>query len=223
MECKNLFKEKLKILVADDHPIALNGVKTLLENWSGGLYIVEEACNGEEALEKIKKFMPNIIILDLTMPKLDGLETLKYIKKNFQTKVVILTMRDEISFIKAAQKLGADAYVLKISDSIELINAIQKVQAEEKYFCSKTIEILSKAAIDDGSFSKSKSLVSYLTPRELEIIKYIAQGMTSQQIAERLAISYFTVSQHRKNILAKLKLKTPAELTKFAIEYNLID
>lgn len=215
----------INLIIADDHPVVVEGIKLLLEKFAPFANIVGIANDGKELLEKIDKLKPDLAIIDLSMPELDGIDAIKRIKRYHpEIKIIVLTMRDELSYIKSAEKSGADGYVIKSVDSHELLSAIEKVNSGEKYYCSKTKEILSNhISIENISLSDKSKSDYYLTPRELEIIKLITKGFTSQQIAERLGISYFTVSQHRKNILSKLGLKSVVELTKFAIDNKLID
>ncbi len=215
--------KKIKILLADDHTILRDGLKTLLTTESN-YEIIGEADNGATALKLVEELNPDVLILDINMPQLNGLEVLKSIRqKKLPVRVLVLSMYEAERYILDSFSAGADGYLNKMANMSDFFDAINTI-AEGKQYVN---EIASKALLSDlrkestDNIKNEKGERVFLTFREIEIIKLIAKGMTSQEIADKLFISYFTVSKHRKNILHKLKMKNTAELVNYAITNNL--
>lgn len=209
----------LKILIADDHQVFIDGMSAMLSQVEG-LEIVGSANNGYELVERAAELKPDLVLTDIQMPVMDGIEaTAKIHKANPSIKVIALTMLNETMFIKKMLEAGASGYVIKTIDKQELIKAIHKVAAGEKHFGEEVISQLM------NNFSDKKSVanpISNLTKREKEILTLIARGLTDKEIAENVFLSPLTVTTHRKNILSKLGLKNKVELTKFAVENKLV-
>ncbi len=215
----------IRILIADDHPIFIDGIKSLLEGVPG-FNVVGEANNGLEVLTEIQKCWPDIILLDIKMPEMDGIEAMRIIKeKHPAIKVIMLTMHDEGRMIKELLEIGARGYILKNIGRDDLIKAIETVSGGKPYLDpavqEKMIASISNPA-EDYSSNESDELVDSITQREMEILQLIAVGMTSSEIAEKLFISKNTVETHRKNLLAKLKVKNTAALLKFAYNKGIV-
>jgi DNA-binding NarL/FixJ family response regulator len=207
----------IKILLADDHRVFIEGMRSLLKEVNG-FEVVGEAENGKILVEKALALKPDVVLTDVQMPEMDGIEATRLIKKQWpEVKIIVLTMLNESMFIKKMLEAGASGYLIKTVDKDELINAIKKVATGEKYFAA---DVTSKL-MNDFSAKPSTSTLDSLTKREKEILVLIAQGLTDKEIAEKVFLSALTVTTHRKNILSKLGLKNKVELTRFAMEHKL--
>lgn len=207
-------KTKKRILIADDHQIFLDGLKLIFSDQSQW-QIVAEANDGIQVLEFFKTIKIDLAIIDVNMPKPNGFEVCKYIKQHHPLcKIMILSMYGDEQFMQEFLRMGVDAYVLKNAGKVELIEAVQTILNNEKYIS----KALRQSNEQEDSFVKSLSL----TQREKEIITLLAKEKSSQEIADSLFISIYTVNTHRKNILHKLGIKNTAGLMKFASENNLV-
>ncbi len=205
-----------KILLVDDHKIVRDGIKSALASESS-FEVVGEASNGIEAVELTKKLSPNLIVMDINMPMMDGVEATKEIRKfNKNVKILILTMLEDEHYVLDALSSGINGYVFKMTGIDDFILSLKIISEGEDYFDSKVTKILLE------SREKSSVKKNELSSRELEILKLIAQGLTSKEIGEYLFISSHTVQKHRKNIIRKLNLHGTAELVKYSIENNLV-
>ncbi len=203
------------ILIADDHQLFLDGLKLIFSN-NDRYKIIAEANNGEDVLKALKTMPVDIAILDMNMPKPNGMELAKIIKKEYpDCKVIILSMYGEEAFMTESMKIGVSAYLLKNAGREELLLAISEVLRSNTYISK---ELRSTKELSSDHFVKSLSL----TKREIEIISLLAKEKSSQEIADELFLSIYTVNTHRKNILHKLGIKNSAGLVKFAIDNNLI-
>lgn len=207
--------ERMKILLVDDHTILLDGVKSLLTQ-EDDLVVVGQAASAEEALEFLKKNEVDLIITDYSMPGMDGLSLLNTVKRVAPTtKIIILSMHDEVHLVKEILKAGVNGYVLKNDTHKELLNAIHDVRRGKVYLSSDVNKMLitNLNNPDEGKL---------LTDREREILKLIAKEYTNKDIAEELFISERTVETHRKNIFKKTGTNSLVGLIKFAYANNLI-
>ncbi len=212
---------KIKIFIADDHAILRDGLKLVLKTDSS-LEIVGEADNGFKTLELVEQLNPDILILDINMPGLSGIEVTRKIRTtNNKMKILFLTMYEQDDIIVDAMLSGANGYLFKMADMDELITVIKKISIGEDYFNEKVSKIALKS-LQQTIHKTHEPKKPHLTSRETEILKLITKGLTSQQIAETLFISYFTVGKHRKNILEKLGQKNTAELVHYALKEGLI-
>lgn len=210
----------IRIIIADDHSIFIDGLKALLKE-AGGLEVAGQALNGQELLEQAEALHPDVVLTDIQMPLMNGIDATKEITKRFPgIKVIALTMMDEGIYIRKMLEAGASGYVLKTTDKDELIGIIRKVAAGEKHFSAEVTGLLINNF--SGRASASQSLAGTLTRREKEILALIAQGLTDKEIAEKVFLSPLTIITHRKNLLSKLGLKNKVELTRFAIENRLV-
>jgi len=218
--------ESIKLFVVDDHPIFIDGITGLLKD-TPGFSIIGTAQNGKELLEKIAKETPDIVLMDINMPEMDGIEATKQLKISYPAvKVIMLTMFNDIRFIKELLEIGAKGYILKNISRDDLIKAIETVSSGMPYLDSSVQEkvISNMQNQEDGEVDdkEADAMVQNITTRELEILQLIALGLTSQEISKKLFISKNTVETHRKNLLAKLNVKNTASLLKFAFRKGLV-
>lgn len=217
--------EKIKIFLVDDHKIVRDGIKSLISD-SPSIQIIGEASSGEELLEKLKILNPDIILLDINLPDTTGIELTKQItEENPSVKILILSMHMSEEFICNAIEAGAKGYLPKTTSQEELLNALNKINNGGEYYNNDVSEILLKSYIKktkNASKNKIDKQIT-LTKRETEILKYFAEGLTNQEIADQLFISIRTVESHKNNIMQKLEMKSTVELVKYAIRNNIID
>ena len=205
---------KTKILLVDDHAIVLDGLKSLLSKIEN-IEIAGVANNGDEGLEQLRKTKADLVITDLNMPGIDGLEFIKTIRNDFPpTKIIVLSLHDEPHFIRNIMKLRVQGYILKNDASSELVEAVERVLDGKTFFSSKINQVLMEQ-IDEPD--------KLLTDRELQIVKLIVQEFSNKQIAGQLFISERTVETHRKNIFRKTETNNIVGLIKFAYNNKLID
>ncbi len=210
----------INLLVADDHQIITDGLSKILEaeKTIGEIYT---ANNGREAVEKALLYDIDCVIMDINMPVLNGLEATKLIKKEKHfIKVIVVSMLCDASIVNKMLKAGADAFINKDTGKNELLKAITKVMQDEKYISPEISNNLFTHLTDRNVIDTE--IEKHLTPREIEIIHYIADGLTNHEIADKLFLSIVTVDTHRKNMLAKLHLKNTASLVKYAADHKLL-
>lgn len=214
--------KKIRIFIADDHPVFRNGIKSVL---SGSNYdVVGEADNGNTALKAITVMKPDIAILDITMPDLDGIAvTRRVVEEVPSTRVIILSMHADLNHPIDAFRAGALGYVLKDSEPGELLKAVERVSSGGKYASPAVTEELLNDFVDVIKKDQSSDPFDTLSGREKEILKHIADGSTSKEIAEKLFISLATVKSHRNNIMKKLKVNDMASLIKTAIKKGIVN
>lgn len=220
--------EKTRIVLIDDHQIVIDGLTSVLEEVEQ-YEIVGTANNGKDAIQLIRIAEPQLALMDIDMPIMNGISAATELKKNYpQVKIIILSLHNEKAIIQNLIQIGVDGYLLKNSNKDEMLNAIQQVLNGQKYFSSDVTLSLSGMApsssikltnTDPGNAEK----LSSLTERELEILKGIADGMSNREIGEQLFISQRTVDTHRQNIMKKLDVKKVVGLIKFAIKNGLIE
>lgn len=209
----------IKIMLADDHLLMREGIRKLLE-FDGTIKVVEEASDGEECIEKIKVSEPEVLLLDINMPKKNGIEVLKIIKdEKIDVKVLILTVHNEIEYLIKAVDIGVDGYILKDSESSELKKAIRAVNNGENYIQPKLIPALNNKLI---SRDIDKDKIDSLTGREIEVLIQVANGMFNKEIANTLNISERTVKNHISNIFKKIEVSDRTQAAVFAIKNDLI-
>ena len=207
--------KKIKVIIADDHPIFRKGILGILKD-ENSMEVIGEASNGKEALELIKKSLPDVVLLDVDMPELSGLETAKILHKEMpEIKTAILTMHKEKEYFKEAMDLNVKAFVLKDKISDDLIECIKSI-ASGNYYISPAI---SGYLVERKKESRNPE-IEKLTTAEKQVLLLLSQNKTSTQIANELFRSIRTIENHRSNITAKLKLKGPHALLLFAIEHK---
>lgn len=212
----------IKILIADDHPLIAEGIKNTFDNQED-YQVVAVVNNGEKAIEFISQHIVDIALLDINMPVMDGIECAKNITTDFKdVKVAMLSMYQESSIIKNLIDIGVKGYMLKTIPSDELLLAIKNIYNGKEYFNSDvTKALLSEDTTTFHKYKKTSPLVDELTSREKEIIKYISQGLTNNQIGEKIFISPRTVDTHRTNIMRKINVHNVASLIRFAFQNGL--
>ena len=204
-----------KILLADDHRIFRDGLRTLFQQ--AGDEIVAEAGDGLAAVELCARHHPDLVIMDVSMPGLNGIEALRRIKsKNPDTTVIMLSMHDDLQFIVESLRAGAAGYLLKESAFEELAMAIRTISTNGTYLSSTIADTVIRDYLAQRPKSQAKAF-SLLTPREREVLQLIAEGKTTKEIAGHLKLSAKTVETHRQQVMDKLGLHSIAQLTKFAI------
>jgi two-component system invasion response regulator UvrY len=209
----------IKVMIVDDHMIVREGLKQIITE-SSDIEVVDEASNGTEALDKVKRVECDVLLLDISMPGRSGLEILKELKNEAPAlSVLILTMHPEEQYAVRVLKAGASGYLTKESAPDELIDAIRKVSAGGKYISSTLAEKLAfNLEIDTG-----KPPHEILSDREFEVMCLIASGKTVTEIADEIVLSVKTISTYRSRILEKMRMKTNAELTYYSIKNQLVD
>jgi len=213
-------KTETRIVIADDHSIFRKGLKVVIEA-EKSLLVIAEAANGEEALRRIEEFRPDVAILDVDMPKADGFQVVKELRrKRIPTEVIFLTIHSEEDMFNEALRLGVKGYVLKDSSSTDILNAIHALRHGYHYTSPSITTHLIHRAERAASLDERIASVNDLTPSERRILQLIAEYKTSKQIAEQLCIHYRTVENHRTNICAKLSLRGSHALIKFALKHK---
>ncbi len=212
--------DSISILIADDHRIVREGIRTLLAN-EQDIKVIAEAENGRDALKLALEFEPDITIMDIGMPELNGIEAIKQIRKKMpNARIIVLSMHSEHEFIWKTFKAGAFAYLLKDCAAEELVTAIRRVNAGKKYIS----EDISEMVLQDFVESKWRDTETTYVPlsvREKEVLQLLSEGKSTKVVAETLFISNKTVESHRKNIMEKLQIFSLPELTKYAIRTGL--
>ena len=210
--------EPYHLILADDHRVLRLGMRTLLTR-TDEFQVVGEAGNGRELLELLEKHPCRLVILDLSMPEMDGLKALDIMRTRFpDIRVLVFSMHREREFFRTALARGVDGYILKDDDLEKIPVAVREIRAGRKFFSN---ELTSFIAEDYAVLHDTMSL-ELLTRREKEIMEMIARGLTNKEIAESLTISPRTVQTHRSNIMEKLDLKNTAELVKYAIDRGVV-
>jgi DNA-binding NarL/FixJ family response regulator len=213
---------KHKILIADDHAMVRDGVKNLVQQ-NKDLVVIGEARSGNETLELYDKLQPDLLIMDISMPDMNGMEVSRAIlARNPNANIVILSMYDDEDYISRCLEYGVKGYVVKNESGSELEYAIKSVLQGKNYFSRQAQDVIFKKYSQNVSKKKTNEDTVNLTKREVEIIKLIADGLTSQQMADRLFISPRTVETHRANVMKKLTVKNAIELVKKAQQLKLL-
>lgn len=217
-------KEKTKILLVDDHHLVRTGIANLLAG-EPDLEIIGEASNAGEMIDLLKQQEPDLAVLDIALPDMSGIELARQMAKEFpKVKVVFLSMYTSEEFVFNAINSGAKGYLPKNTSRSELLEAIRAVAKGEEYFAESISNTILKSYIKKAKSGNLEQLrdESLLSKRELEVLRLFAQGLTNQEIADKLFISIRTVESHKNHIMQRLELKTTVDLIKFAIRNNLV-
>ena len=214
--------EKSRIVLAEDHTILREGLRMLLSSHPD-LEVVGEAADGRDAIRCVEDVGPDLVLLDLSMPRMDGMDAIREIRKRSpQTKILALTVHKAEEYVLATLQAGADGYALKDATHAELLTAIRSVLAGKRYLSPGVSEKVIEGYLAGKKTQTTKSLWDSITPREREVLKLIAEGHKNKEIADILCISVKTVEKHRANIMEKLDLHNVSDLTAYAIARGIV-
>jgi DNA-binding NarL/FixJ family response regulator len=212
----------LRILIADDHAVVRTGLRTLLESHAGW-EVCGEAADGREAIEKAGKLKPDVAVIDIGMPLLNGVEVTRRIRTAApETQILILTMHESDNLVQQVVEAGARGYILKDDADRILIAAVDALRQHKPYFSTRVSSVVSSEDLSANPKAEPRAPRSRLTPREREILQLLAEGKSNKDVASLLGISVNTAEAHRANIMLKLDLHTVAELVLYAIRNNII-
>jgi len=214
--------QKIKVLIVDDHTLVRDGIRALLA-LVADVRVVGEAANGKEALEKVRKLAPDVVLMDLAMPIMSGLESTRRIRKRFPgTKVLALTQYEDREYIIPTIEAGARGFVSKTAAFTELASAIQAVYQGESFLSPIAAAAVVEECQQKVSTEGETDSYQNLTDREREMLKLVAEGYTAREIADMLVISLRTVETHKTNLMKKLNIRNKADLIRFAIRKGII-
>lgn len=214
----------LRVLVADDHEVVRKGLRSILEE-QPGWEVAGEACDGRQAVEKAKALRPDVSVVDVSMPGLNGLEaTRQMLKNDAESKVLILTMHESDPLIREVLDAGARGYLLKSDASRDLVNAVEAIRLNKTYFTARVAQMVLDGYLDKKpkAASDNELPASRLTPRQREIVQLLAEGKSSKEVAVALGLSVKTAETHRANIMRRLDCHSVSELVRYAIRNNII-
>jgi DNA-binding NarL/FixJ family response regulator len=217
--------KKIRILIADDHQVVRRGLRAMLES-AQGFAVVGECSDGEQVLQQVEKYEPDVVMLDISMPKLNGVDVTRILKRQHpEVRVIMLTIHESEEYVCEVVRAGADGYVLKTADKKELWTAVKSVVAEGgRFFSPGVSNIIVSHFTNRLRDERTRSQpVRTLTPREHEVLRCIAQGKTSRTIANELLLSIRTVNTHRANLMQKLDIHEKAGLVRYAIQNGIVD
>ena len=213
----------IHVLIADDHLMVRGGIRALLEK-AGDIHVVGEASNGQEALDLTEKLIPDVLIMDIMMPRLNGIQAAENIRKlKLPTHILLLSMYSDEGLVYQALQSGVKGYVLKTSVSDELLWAVRTVASGKTYLSSPVSEIMVENAVNPHPHGQDRDPLSNISPREKEILQLIAEEHTSSEIAKLLFISEKTVEKHRASLMEKLNVRNLAGLVRLAVKHRLVD
>ena len=213
---------KYRIVIAEDHTILREGLRALLSS-NADFEVVGEAQDGREAIRCVEKLKPNLVLTDLSMPRMNGMDAIRDIRRRSpETKILVLTVHKTEEYILATLKAGADGYLLKDSTHAELLSAVRHVLSGKHYISPGISDKVLEGYLEGRKTLKARTSWETLTAREREILKLIAEGYKNKEIADDLCISVKTVEKHRANLMEKLNLHNVQALTTFAIEKGLV-
>jgi len=215
--------DKITVLVADDHAIVREGVIKLL-NVQKDIEVVAQAVDGVDALEKVKQYKPDVLVLDISMPHLNGIDVVRMLREEMpKTQVVILSMHDKDSYAKQVLDAGAQAFVLKGAQSSELLAAIRAAKSGRFYLSHEMQSGMIDAYLDKPRKKQEAESYSRLSKREKQVFQLIIDGKSSSKIAHTLCVSQKTVEKHRANLVRKLGISNPIEMVKYAVKIGVVD
>ncbi len=215
--------KKIRILIADDHRIVREGIRMILSAQKD-FEVVGEASTGREAVELARRMKPDVVLMDISMPDLNGIEATRHIREELPSVQVLgLTMHEEEHYVFQMLKAGGAGYVLKRAAAEDLVAAVRAAARGEAFLYPSVAKLVVRDYLERASRREDDASLEALTPREREILTLIAEGLTNQEIAQRLMISIKTVQTHRAHIMEKLNLHDRAELVRFAIRKGLIE
>jgi two-component system response regulator NreC len=213
---------KIRVLVVDDHTIVRDGICALLR-LAGDIEVVGEAANGREALEMVRKLMPDVMLIDIAMPNMNGLEATRHIRKEFpRVKVLVLTQYDDKEHVFWAIEAGANGFISKTAASSDLASGIRSVHRGDSFLSPSAAKFLVEDYQTEANLRKEQDPYKQLSDREREILKLLAEGCTTRKIADMLVISVKTVEGHKTNLMSKLDIHNRTDLVKYALRKGVI-
>ena len=213
----------IRILIAEDHLMVRAGIRALLEK-AGDIHILGEASNGQEAVDMTRELKPDVLVMDIMMPRMNGLQAAKNIRDlGLSTRILLLSMYAEAGFVHQARQCGVEGYVLKSSVSDELLQAVRTVASGKTFLSEPISEIVLENTIHPHSVGLETDPISNLSPREKEILQLIAEEHTSAEIARLLFITEKTVEKHRASMMEKLNVRSLVGLVRAALKYHLVE
>jgi len=215
--------KRVRILIADDHEIVRHGLRALIETraeWE----VCGEAVTGQQAIEETKRLKPDVVVMDITMPQMNGLEATRQLKKAApQSQVLILSVHDSEQVVREVLEAGARGYVLKSDAGRELLAAIDALCHNKTFFTTRVSEMVLEGYLKGGTADQARDALSTLTAREREIVQLLAGGKSNKEAADLLGISVKTVETHRAHMMAKLNLHSMSDLVRYAIRNQLVE
>jgi DNA-binding NarL/FixJ family response regulator len=212
----------IRVLIAEDHLLVRAGIRALLEK-AGDIHILGEASNGQEAIDLSRELKPDVLIMDIMMPRMNGIQAAEQMQSlKLPTPILLLSMYSDAGFVHKALQCGVKGYVLKSSVSDELLQAVRAVAGGKRFLSSPISELIDEGVGNSYASSEDEPFAS-LSPREKEVMKLIAEGFTSVEIGKILFISEKTVEKHREKVMKKLNIRNLAGLVRLAIKYHLVD
>lgn len=212
---------KITVIIADDHKLVREGLKQLLE-LEDDISVIDQAGDGKEAIEKTLKYVPDILLLDINMPLINGIDVLRRLKDlGVSTKIIMLTIHDDKEYIFETIKIGADGYMVKDSDADTLIKAIREVKDGRSYIQPSVAKMVAEGLNSDDEVSSRLKKIKSLTKREYEVLTLIAEGLNNKDIADKLFISEKTVKNHVSNIFKKIGVNDRIQAAIFAYKNNI--
>ena len=209
----------IEVILVDDHAVVKDGIKAFLERKGEDIRIIGEASNGKEVLELAKSTPADVYVIDIAMPVLDGIETIKGLREiDPKCKIIILSMLDDRTFVEKALYYGAKGYILKEETAEEIIRAIREVYMGQYYLSPKISKFVVKGFLGKGYHSEQSKKENDLTKREREILQFIAEGLTNKEMTVKLNIALNTVLVHRSNIMKKLDIHKESDLVRYALK-----
>ena len=214
-------KKKIRLLLADDHPVVRRGMRSCLEDIKH-VEVVDEAVDGQEAINKVKELSPDIVLMDIDMPNMNGLEATKLIRDEYpDTRVLILSVHTNKDYVLQIIRSGAQGYVLKDTPPADLVRAIESVDNGEPFFSPDISQIVLNQYLEEAGADSSADSVK-LTTRERQVLSMIAEGQSNKEMANHLGVGVRTIETHRERVMNKLNIHSVAGLTKYAITNGIV-
>jgi DNA-binding NarL/FixJ family response regulator len=213
---------RIRVLLVDDHTVVRQGLRRILET-DDEIEIVGEAGDGRSAVELVQRTQPHVVVMDIALPELNGIEaTRQVMKRGGNARVLILTMHADDVCVRQSLKAGARGYLLKDSEDLDLLRAVKAIGRGGSFFSPAVSKVLLEGYLGEGGGAGVEDTLSLLTDREREVLQLIAEGKTNKEIATLLSVSINTIETHRKHIMEKLDLHNTAEIVRFAVRKKIV-